>query len=294
MNLMEHGKGTLWIVATPIGTMDDMSPRARGILENVDLILAEDTRRTAKLLNHLKVRYSGKLVSYWVGNEKRRMEDILVLLRDGGSVALLSDAGTPVLSDPGFLLVRAARMEGLPVASLPGPSAFVAALAASGIPPLPAVLLGFLPPKRSSRQRKLAEFSGIAATLVMFLSPHRLAAEIGDVAGILGENRQAALLAELSKMHERVEYSRLGDLVSGREVGQPRGEYVLVVGPPVGERRGTKKPDLDEMYRVFDEALAETGEVRQARRLAARRLGISRKELYSILVSRPQGSRELC
>ncbi len=152
---MNEGAGTLWIVATPIGTMTDMGQRAREVLGRVDMLLAEDTRRTRRLLSGLGIEASGRVRSLHEHNEQRVIPMVLDVLRGGQDVAIVSDAGTPVLSDPGFLLVRTLREEGLNVASVPGPSAFTAALAASGQPPLPATLVGFLPPRSGARRRKL-------------------------------------------------------------------------------------------------------------------------------------------
>jgi len=279
---MKDDAGTLWIVATPIGSLEDLSPRAIRVLEQVDFILAEDTRRSGKLLKALNINYSGRILSHHEHNEKQRLEELLEHLRQGQSMALISDAGTPVLSDPGFLLVRAVREEGLPVASLPGPSAFITGLAASGLPPLPAVLVGFLPPRSGPRKKKASEFAEFAATLVFFLSPHRLQAELADLSAILGESRQASLLAELSKRYERIEFSTLGELLRGREVLHPRGEYVLVVGPPVAGPEET--PDALAARLAYEDALSLNPERRMAQRSAAAKLGISRRELYALLL----------
>lgn len=280
---MADQSGTLWIVATPIGSMEDLSVRAREILGKVDLILAEDTRHSRKLLNALKISTRGRMLSLHEHNEARKLDEILLALRGGASAALISDAGTPALSDPGFLLIRAAREEKLPVASLPGPSAFITALAASGLPPLPSTLVGFLPPRKGPRRRRLGEFANIPWTLVFFLSPHRLEAELRDTAELLGENRMAALLAELSKRHERIELSSLTQLCSGREVSYPRGEYVLVVGPKEPEA-SPEAPTPAQARLAYDEALKLVPDRRMAQRSAAQKLGISRRELYSLLL----------
>ena len=176
------------------------------------------------------------------------------------------------------------REAGFPVASIPGPSAFAAALAASGQPPLPAVLIGFLPPKQGRRRSRLAEPIMAQATTVVFLSPHRLGAEIRDAADVLGEDRPATLMAELSKKHERAEVGTLGSLAVGREVQKPRGEYVLVIGPPPTESRRSKQPGATEAREAYRAALDITGERREAMRIAARELGLGRREFYSLLV----------
>ena len=188
----------MWIVATPIGTLGDLSPRGREILGSVELILAEDTRRARRLLAHLEVPTRGRLQSLHEHNEAQKVPALLANLQEGGSIALISDACTPVLSDPGYLLVRAARKEALPVSSVPGASAFTTALAASGQPPLPATLSGFLPSRSGPRQRRIAELDEAPWTLVILLSPHRLARELADLSDVLGAERRATLLAELS------------------------------------------------------------------------------------------------
>ncbi|MEN8165720.1 MAG: SAM-dependent methyltransferase, partial [Acidobacteriota bacterium] len=209
---------------------------------------------------------------------------VLQCLREGGDAAIVSDAGTPVLSDPGFELVLRVREAGLQVASVPGPSAFAAALAASGQPPLPAVLIGFLPPKQGQRRRRLAEPIMSQATTVVFLSPHRLGAELLDAAEILGEDRPATLLAELSKKHERAEMGTLKTLAAGREVQKPRGEYVLVIGPPPSEPPPSHQPGPPEAQEAYLAALDVAGERREAMRIAARELRLSRREFYALLL----------
>ncbi len=280
---MDDDSGTLWIVATPIGSLEDLSPRARKLLAEVELILAEDTRRSRRLLQALGISNSAPLKSLHEHNEAKRLEEVLQHLRKGRSAALVSDAGTPVLSDPGFLLVRAARSEGLPVASLPGPSAFITALAASGLPPLPATLVGFLPPRRGPRRRKLLEYAKLQWTIVFFLSPHRLGAEISDMSEVLGEHRPAALLAELSKRYERIEQGSLEELSRGRETQNPRGEYVLVVGP-AEEREHMEAVAPCTIRRAYQEALSSGIERREAQRQLARTYGLSRKAVYFMLI----------
>ncbi len=276
--------GTLWIVATPIGTLGDFSARAGQVLQRVSLLLAEDTRRTRRLLTGLDLAVKGRLRSFHEHNEAAMVPAVLQCLQDGGDAAIVSDAGTPVLSDPGFDLVRRVREAGFPVASVPGPSAFVAALAASGQPPLPAMLIGFLPPKKGQRRRRLAEPIMAQATTVIFLSPHRLGPEILDAAEILGEDRPATLMAELSKKHERAEAGTLGSLAIGREVQNPRGEYVLVIGPPRPESRSSGEPGALEAREAYRAALELTGERREAMRTAALGLGLGRREFYALLL----------
>jgi len=278
--------GHLWLVATPIGTIEDLSPRATSVLSTADLILAEDTRQLGKLVRAIGIRPGGRILSFHEHNEAQRLEDVLRVLDQGGDVVLSSDAGTPVLSDPGFLLVREARRRGHRVLSVPGPSAFTAALAASGQPPLPALLVGFLPPRRGARRRKLGSLGTGPGTLVFFLSPHRLGGELRDLAEVLGPERPATLLAELSKLHERAIMGSLGELTNCAEVQQPRGEYVLVVGPGeavTGSRQGEKGVDGALVEVVYREAVRRGYGRAEALRWTASRLGLSRKEVFELL-----------
>ena len=276
--------GTLWIVATPIGSLGDLSPRARDVLEEVDLILSEDTRRTRRLLSHLGLNARGRLRSLHEHNEKQKVPSLLEELRAGASMALISDAGTPVLSDPGFLLVRGARGDDLPVCSVPGASAFTAALAAAGQPPLPATLCGFLPPRAGSRRRRIAELAETPWTIVILLSPHRLGNELADLAHGLGSDRRATLMAELSKIHERAVSGTLSELAAGNESRNPRGEYVLVVAPKEQEPvMGEVDPHV--VRSEYQLALAEGMERRDAIRAVASRLRIHRRHVFDTLAS---------
>jgi 16S rRNA (cytidine1402-2'-O)-methyltransferase len=270
-------------VATPIGTLGDFSPRAREVLTKAALILAEDTRRAGKLLAHVGVASEGRLTSFHEHNEEQRLAGILEALRAGRSVVLMSDAGTPVLSDPGFVLVRAARDDGLSVATVPGPSSFTAALAASGQPPLPATLVGFLPARAGARRNRIAEFSDTPWTLVILLSPHRLAAELDDLAEGLGADRPGTLLAEISKMHERAATATLGELRSCDEARRPRGEYVVVIGPhPSGGPPDAI--DRDTVRAIYDTAVAAGMTRTEAMKSVAARLNIKRRQVFDFLI----------
>lgn len=275
--------GTLWIVATPIGSLEDLGPRARQVLTTVDVIYAEDTRRTRKLMASFQIPTRGRLRSLHEHNEERRVAGIVEELANGITAALVSDAGTPAISDPGFPLVRAARGAGFTVQSVPGPSAFTAALAASGQPTLPALLVGFLPPRPGTRRRRIRELARVEATLVVLLSPHRLAAELADLASGLGADRGATLLAEISKRHERALVSTLGELEGCSEVNDPRGEYVVVIGPESRQRQ-PQALDRAAAREVYDAVAAEGLDRRGAIREAARRLGTSRRALYAALL----------
>ena len=220
--------GRLLIVATPIGNLDDISPRARAALEQADLVACEDTRRTGRLLGHLGIKK--KLLSLHEHNERQRLPRLLDLLSQGQTVALTSDAGTPLLSDPGFLLVREAIGQGIPVEHLPGPSAVLTALVVSGLPPYPFTFAGFPPPKSGKRKRFFARFADLDHTLIFFESPHRLLASLGDALDELGD-RPAALGRELTKLHEEVLRGSLAELLKVLEArASLKGEFVLVVG----------------------------------------------------------------
>ena len=169
------------------------------------------------------------------------------------------------------------------MASVPGPSAFTAALAAAGQPPLPATLVGFLPPRKGARKRCLEGLLSCPGTLVLFLSPHRLAKELIDLAEVFGPQRPATLLAEISKRHERAETGVLGDLADGREAAAPRGEYVLVVGPAIQKSQTSEPVTRDLARQTYERALEEVGDRREAQRVAGRKLNISRRELYSLV-----------
>lgn len=271
--------GRLYVVATPIGNLGDFSPRAADVLRSVDAVLAEDTRRVRKLLNHFGIPTPAR--SFHEHNEERETPRLLARLRSGDALALVSDAGTPLLADPGYRLVRACRGAAIPVIAVPGPSAVTAAVAVSGLPPYPFTFAGFLPAARGARQARLAELASFATTLVLFLSPHRLAGELADCAEHLGGEREAALLAELTKLHERHRGGPLTELAAWAAAARPRGEYTLVIGPPLA----TAVVDVDESSarRELERALAEGHPLAEARRVAAGRLGIPRRRLYDLL-----------
>jgi 16S rRNA (cytidine1402-2'-O)-methyltransferase len=227
--------GRLLVVATPIGNLEDLTPRARRALEAADLVACEDTRRTGRLLAHLGL--DKPLRSLHEHNERQRLPSLLARLSAGETLALVSDAGTPLVSDPGFVLVREAIAHGFHVEAIPGPSAVLAALVASGLPPLPFTFGGFPPPKGGKRRGFFERFRELGHTLVLFESPHRIAASLADALEVLGD-RPAALCRELTKLHEetlRGTLSELVDAVAAR--GTLKGEISLVVAAST-ERAG--------------------------------------------------------
>jgi 16S rRNA (cytidine1402-2'-O)-methyltransferase len=219
--------GRLLVVATPIGNLDDLSPRARAAFEAADLVACEDTRHTGRLLAHLGIRKP--LVSLHEHNERQRLPRLLADLQEGKVIAMASDAGTPLLSDPGFLLVREAAALGVRIEPIPGPSAALAALVASGLPPYPFTFAGFAPPKTGKRRAFYKEWADLGHTLVVFESPHRIFASLEDALAELGD-RPAAMARELTKLHEEILRGPLSGLLAELK-GRPgvKGELVLVI-----------------------------------------------------------------
>jgi len=220
--------GRLVVVATPIGNLEDLSPRAARALAEADLVAAEDTRHTGRLLAHLGLKVP--LVSLHEHNERQRLPQLLDRLSGGATIAIVSDAGTPLVSDPGFVLVRAAIAAGYRVEPIPGPSAVLAALVASGLPPCPFTFAGFPPPKSGRRRSFYRRLAELGHTVVLFESPHRLLASLADAVAEMGD-RPAAIGRELTKLHEEV---LRGPLAALREALAARpslkGEFVLVIG----------------------------------------------------------------
>jgi 16S rRNA (cytidine1402-2'-O)-methyltransferase len=220
--------GRLLVVATPIGNLGDLSPRARDAFAAADVVACEDTRRTGQLLAHLGLRRP--LLSLHEHNERQRLPHLVAQLAAGKVVALASDAGTPLLSDPGYLLVREAAAHGVRVEPVPGPSAVLAALAASALPPYPFTFAGFAPPRQGKRRTFYRGWAGLGHTLVVFESPHRLLASLADALEELGD-RPAAVARELTKLHEEVLRAPLGaQLAAWRARPALKGEFVLVIG----------------------------------------------------------------
>ncbi len=268
----------LVLVSTPIGNLGDMTTRGAAALAGADLVLCEDTRRTGRLLSALGV--TTRMQTLHEHNEDGRIAGVLDLLRAGKSVALVSDAGTPLLSDPGFRLVRAAIAAGLEVGAVPGPNAAVAALVLSGLPPLPFLSLGFPPPRAAARQAsfarlRAAERAGLSATLVWHEAPHRLAEALADLAAAFGD-RPAAVARELTKRFEEVRRDTLGALTAHYAAAEARGEVTLVVGPPP-EEGPADAATLDAALRA---ALAG-GSVKDAAASVAAALGLPRKVVYA-------------
>ncbi len=267
----------LVLVSTPIGNLADLSPRGRDALAGADLVLCEDTRHTARLMSAMGAR--APLAALHEHNEDARIPAVLAALRDGKRVAVVSDAGTPLVSDPGFRLVRAAIAEGLPVTAVPGPNAALTALVLSGLPPLPFLVLGFSLARASSRRSafsalRAAEQAGLRATLIWHEAPHRLAETLADLAAIFGD-RPAAVARELTKRFEEVRRASLPDLARHYAAEAPRGEITVVVGPSEAET-----PDTEALDGHLRAALAGNS-LKDAAALVAGATGLPRKRVYA-------------
>lgn len=274
--------GTLYVVSVPIGNLDDVTLRALKVLRSVTRIACEDTRRTGKLLELLELP-KRPLVSYHAHNEAQRTPELVAALEEGASLALVSDAGTPAISDPGERLVRAVAEAGLPVVPVPGACAAIAALAASGLPTDRFRFIGFLPPKSGARRRALSELAGADETLVFYVAPHRVEAVLGDMVEAFGDDRPAVLARELTKTYEEL---RRGTLDALRDdTGTVRGEVVLLVGGAP-----ERAPEAGELEAVVAALLAEGRSPSRAAKEAARRTGASRNDAYAAALRLKEGS----
>jgi 16S rRNA (cytidine1402-2'-O)-methyltransferase len=267
----------LVLVSTPIGNLKDFSPRAQEALAAADAILCEDTRTSSVLLRAYDIRT--KLIALHEHNEEARIPQLLAAMRDGAHYALISDAGTPLVSDPGYRLVRAAIEAGLPVSGIPGPNAAVLALTLSGLPPQPVLFVGFLPPKAGPRRAALerlrnAEAAGLSATLVFYEAPHRLAETLGDATDIFGP-RAASVCRELSKHYEEVKRDTLPALAAHYSAEAPRGEITLVIGPATEEPATAQTLD-----QALELALAQMS-LKDAAAAVATATGLPKKQVYA-------------
>lgn len=276
---MSIHKSGLYVVATPIGNLADMSLRAQEVLAAVDVIAAEDTRHTRHLLNHYGIRTN--CVSLHDHNEHEVVPALLARLQAGGCVAVVSDAGTPLLSDPGFLLVRESRRLGIAVMAVPGPSAITAALSISGLPAVRFAFEGFLPPKSTPRQARLRELVHEQRTLIFFEVPHRIVEALDDINLIFGAAREIALMRELTKVHEQVIFGLVGEVLERvrASADDQRGEMVLIV-------RGAPPVDVQEIeiQRVLALLLSELP-LKPAAMLAAQIVGCGRNQAYQVGLS---------
>ena len=272
--------GCLYLVATPIGNLEDITLRALRVLKEADLIACEDTRQTQKLLQHYGIHK--ELVSYHAHNELTRAPELVIQLEEGAQVALVSDAGTPVVSDPGHRLVVLCLRHHIPVVPIPGPSAFVAALAASGMPTEEFLFVGFLPSRVGARRKKLDALKSEPRALVLYEAPHRLAETLSDAADILG-SRHAVVAREVTKIHEEFLRGTLAELRDAARKRAPRGEITLLIAPAVeGELQAVPAMPLKQRVQQLE---TEAGLDRKAAlKQAARERGLGKREAYKQLL----------
>lgn len=265
--------GTLYIVSTPIGNLEDITLRALRILGEVDLIAAEDTRRSMKLLNHYGI--SKPMISYWGEREKGKSEEIIRKLQAGQTVALISDAGTPGISDPGAVVVRKAILENIRVVPVPGPSALIAALSLSGLPTDVFTFIGFLPPREAMRQKVLRDLSLEKNTLVFYEAPHRIIGTLTDMGEIFAD-RKAALVKEITKIHEEVLRGSISEIISALRQTKIAGEYVIILEGRSERNKVTVADALEEINSLMKKGLRR----KEAVKKIAGEYGLSSKELY--------------
>src|SRR5437660_3074535 len=283
--------GTLYIVATPIGNLEDITQRALRVLREVEIIACEDTRRTRVLLNHFGIKT--RTISYHEHNERERAARLAELLEEGKSIAIVSDAGTPLISDPGFRIVNRAVEDGITIVPIPGPTAFVAALVASGLPSDQFFFAGFLPARANATRAHLEDLAAIQATLVFYEAPHRIAAALSDAVDVLG-NREAAVARELTKIHEEIARGNLRELAKRfSQSTATRGEIVLLISGAGVEESGSGASELAGAADVSSRGLiarvrqleSEGLDSRAALKKAARELGLKRSEAYRLIVA---------
>lgn len=267
-------KGTLYIVSTPIGNLEDITFRAIRILKEADVIAAEDTRHTLKLLNYYGI--AKPMISYWGERERARAEEVIERLSTGHSVALVSDAGTPGISDPGGVLIKRALEEGFDVVPVPGPVALIAALTISGFPTEEFVFCGFLPAKQSQRRKFLDELSLEKRTVVVYESPHRIVESMAEMSEIFGQRRMV-LAREITKLHEEVMRGTVSEVFEVLIESKIAGEYVLVVeGRPEAEDVHREEDAVREIRSLMRKGMGR----KEAVKRVAEQYGLSRKELY--------------
>lgn len=279
MENKEPNPRTLYIVATPIGNLEDMTFRAVRILQNVDLIAAEDTRHTGKLLQYFQVKTPQ--ISYHEHNRTSRIPELLDRLSNGSAIALVSDAGMPGISDPGYELVKACVEVGITVVPIPGATAAVAALSASGLPTDKFVFEGFLAAKSNQRRQRLSELQQETRTLIFYESPHRLRAMLEDVSSCLGE-REIVLARELTKLHEEFWRGTVEDAIAYYQNRDPQGEYTVIIAGAIPEVKEITPAEIQaELTQLLQQGISPS----QASREVAKRLSLSRRDVYSLALS---------
>jgi len=285
--MTEPQPGTLYVVGTPIGNLEDITFRAVRILQTVDLIAAEDTRHTGKLLQHFQIKTPQ--VSYHDHNRNSRIPELLGHLNQGKAIGLVTDAGMPGISDPGYELVKACSEVGIKVVPIPGPSAAITALSAAGLPTDKFVFEGFLPAKGQERRNRLEVLQSEARTIILYEAPHRLRQTLQDLAEVLGTERQLVLARELTKLYEEFWRGNIGEAIAHHTKREPQGEYTLIVAgiPPA-------KPELSEaelkveLQKIMAQGISRS----QASRQLAKVTSVSRRQLYQLALITPNLSSE--
>jgi 16S rRNA (cytidine1402-2'-O)-methyltransferase len=278
----ETRRGCLYLVATPIGNLEDITLRALRILKEVDQIACEDTRHTLKLLNHFEI--NKPLVSYHEHNELTRASELVLAMEKGSRIALVSDAGMPLVSDPGHRLVTLAIRHHITVIPIPGPSALLAALSASGLPNEEFLFLGFLPARSRERQRALERLRIEDRTLILYEAPHRIHDTIADAVAILGD-RPACLAREVTKMHEEFRRGKLTDIFQTLDERPAKGEITLVIGPAEKGAPGVNIDTAQSLAARVDELMHQAKlDRKEALKLAARERGMSKRDAYRQLL----------
>ena len=274
--------GTLYVVGTPIGNLEDMTFRAVRILQTVDFIAAEDTRHTGKLLHHFQIKTPQ--VSYHEHNQQQRIPELVEKLSQGKAIALVTDAGMPLISDPGYFLVKACIDAGVTVVPIPGSTAAITALSAAGLPTDRFVFEGFLPAKGQERRERLESISSETRSLIFYEAPHRLRQTLQDLLSVMGEDRQIVLARELTKLHEEFWRGTIGDAIAHYTNREPQGEFTLVVAgatqvQPILSDNALKA----ELQQLLNEGLSRS----QASRQLAQQTSLSRRQIYQLALSIP-------
>lgn len=282
---MDANAGTLYIVGTPIGNLEDMTVRAVRILQTVDLIAAEDTRHTGKLLHHFQIKTPQ--ISYHEHNRMIRVPELVAKLQQGLAIALVSDAGMPGISDPGYELVKACAEEGFTVVPIPGASAVIAALSASGLPSDRFIFEGFLPAKSQARRTHLEGLQSESRTIVFYESPHRLRATLQDLADVLGGDRKITLARELTKLHEEFWRGTTAEAIELHTKREPQGEYTIVVaGAEVVKVVLSESALRSELQSLLDQGISRSDASRQL----AQQTSLPRRQIYQLALSLPEQS----
>lgn len=280
--------GTLYVVGTPIGNLEDMTFRAVRILQTVDLIAAEDTRHTGKLLQHFEIKTPQ--VSYHEHNRTERLSELLQELAEGKAIALVTDAGMPGISDPGYELVKACIDAGMPVVPIPGATAGITALSAAGLPTDRFVFEGFLPASGQARQKRLELLQAESRTLILYESPHRLRATLPDLANSLGVHRPIVIARELTKLYEEFWRGTIGEAIAHYKQKEPRGEFTLVIAGTQAEIPMFSEDDLKaELLQIMAQGVSRS----QASRQLAQITKLSRRQLYQLALSIPGSDIEV-